>query len=291
MSMTGYGKGEDENELYRFKTEIKSVNHRYNDISVKLPRQISYLEEDIKKKAKEKLLRGKIDIYINLEYLGESQTDIQIDKQLAKSYYNMLAELKENLDLEDEISLNNILNIPDIVKTKKREIDEENIWETLNNALNLALENIINMRKIEGVELKNDILSKVDMIEQYIDIIEERSPEVVIEYKVKLNERINELLDNDTVLDKERLSTDVAFFADKASIDEEIVRLKSHIKQLKLILEEDESIGRKLDFLIQEFNREINTIGSKSSDIIITSHVVNLKSEIEKIREQIQNIE
>lgn len=291
MSMTGYGKGEDENELYRFKTEIKSVNHRYNDISVKLPRQISYLEEDIKKKAKEKLLRGKIDIYINLEYLGESQTDIQIDKQLAKSYYNMLAELKENLDLEDEISLNNILNIPDIVKTKKREIDEENIWETLNNALNLALENIINMRKIEGVELKNDILSKVDMIEQYIDIIEERSPEVVIEYKVKLNERINELLDNDTVLDKERLSTEVAFFADKASIDEEIVRLKSHIKQLKLILEEDESIGRKLDFLIQEFNREINTIGSKSSDIIITSHVVNLKSEIEKIREQIQNIE
>lgn len=291
MSMTGYGKGEDENELYRFKIEIKSVNHRYIDINVKLPRQINYLEEVIKKETKEYLFRGKIDIYINLEYLNESQTDIEIDENLAKSYYNALTELKDNLNLKDEISLDNIVNIPDIIKTKRREIDEENILGVLKNALNISLKNISSMREKEGIELKNDILLKLINIKEYVKVIEDRSPTVVIEYKTKLNDRINELIENDTILDKDRLNNEVAFFADKASIDEEIVRLNSHIKQLELILKEEGSIGRKLDFLIQEFNREINTIGSKSSDTIITSHVVELKSEIEKIREQIQNIE
>ncbi|OLS01701.1 hypothetical protein TICRE_23010 [Tissierella creatinophila DSM 6911] len=291
MSMTGYGKGEYENELYKFKIEIKSVNHRYIDISVKAPRQISYLEEAIKKRIKEKLFRGKVDVYINLEYLSESQIDIKIDNELAKSYYCALEELIKNLNLNDNISLNNILNIPDIVKTKKREIDEDSIWKVLNNSLNIALENISYMRAKEGTELKNDILGKLDTINKYVKNIEEKSPEVVIEYKKKLNDRISELIDNNIILDKDRLNNEVAFFADKASIDEEIVRLKSHIKQLKLILEEDESIGRKLDFLIQEFNREINTIGSKSSDVLITGYVVELKSEVEIIREQVQNIE
>lgn len=291
MSMTGYGKGEYENELYKFKVEIKSVNHRYIDISVKIPRQISYLEETIKKRIKEQLFRGKVDVYINLEYLGESQIDIKIDNELAKSYYYALEGLMKSLNLNDNISLNNILNIPDIVKTKKREIDEESIWQVLNNSLNIALKNISYMREKEGEELKKDILIKLDSITEYVKFIEARSPEVVIEYKKKLNDRINELIDNNTILDKDRLNNEVAFFADKASIDEEIVRLKSHIKQLKIILEEDDSIGRKLDFLIQEFNREINTIGSKSSDVLITGYVVELKSEVEKIREQIQNIE
>ncbi len=291
MSMTGYGKGEDENELYRFKIEIKSVNHRYIDINVKLTRQINYLEEIIKKETKECLSRGKIDIYINLEYLNESQTDIEIDENLAKSYYNALTELKDNLNLEDEISLDNIVNIPDIIKTKRREIDEENILGVLKNALNISLKNISSMREKEGKELKNDILLKLINIKKYVKVIEDRSPTVVVEYKTKLNDRINELIENDTILDKDRLNNEVAFFADKASIDEEIVRLNSHIKQLELILEEEGSIGRKLDFFLFYFNREINTIGSKSSDTIITSHVVELKSEIEKIREQIQNIE
>ena len=291
MSMTGYGRGEYEDDLYKFKIEVKSVNHRYIDVSVKMPRQISYLEENIKKKIKGRLFRGKIDMYISLDYLSESQIDIKIDNELANSYYNALEELIEGLNLKDDISLNNILNIPDIVKTKKRDLDEGSIWEVLNNALNIALENILCMKKEEGLELKKDILIKLDAIEAYIKIIEERSPEVVIEYKKKLNDRINELIDNDTILDKERLNNEVAFFADKASIDEELVRLKSHIKQLKLILEEENSIGRKLDFLIQEFNREINTIGSKSGDVLITTYVVELKSEVEKIREQVQNIE
>ena len=291
MSMTGYGKGDYENDLYRFKLEIKSVNHRYIDVNVKFPRQISYLEETIKKKIKEKLFRGKVDAYINLEYLGESQTDVNIDTELAKAYYDTLNELVVELNLKDGISLNNILNIPDIIKLQKKELDEESILEVLTVSLDLALENISSMRKEEGKELKNDILVKLATIKSHLTIIEERSPEVVLEYKKKLNDRINELIDNETILDKDRLNSEVAFFADKASIDEEIVRLKSHIKQLELILEEDGSIGRKLDFLIQEFNREINTIGSKSSDITITMYVVELKSEVEKIREQIQNIE
>ena len=291
MSMTGYGKGEYENELYKFKVEIKSVNHRYMDISIKTPRQISYLEEIIKKRIKEQLFRGKVDVYIYLEYLGESQIDITVDNELARSYYNALEGLIEILNLNDNISLNNMLNIPDIVKTKKREIDEDSIWKVLNDALNISLRNISHMRAKEGEELKKDILIKLDSINEYVKVIEDRSPEVVIEYKRKLNDRINELVDNNTILDKERLNNEVAFFADKASIDEEIVRLKSHIKQLKVILEEDDSIGRKLDFLIQEFNREINTIGSKSSDVLITRYVVELKSEVEKIREQVQNIE
>lgn len=291
MSMTGYGKGDYENDQYKFKIEIKSVNHRYIDVNAKFPRQISYLEETIKRKVKEKLFRGKVDVYINLEYLSESQTDINIDTELARSYYNTLQELIEELNLKDNVSLNNILNIPDIVKLKKKEVDSDSILEVLNNALSEALENISSMREKEGEELKNDILVKLNVIKGYLKIIEEKSPQVVIEYKKKLNDRISELIDNDTILDKERLNNEVAFFADKASIDEEIVRLKSHIKQLELILEEDGSIGRKLDFLIQEFNREINTIGSKSSDVTITGYVVELKSEIEKIREQIQNIE
>lgn len=291
MSMTGYGKGEDENELYRSKIEIKSVNHRYIDINIRLPRQINYLEEWIKKEIKKHLSRGKIDVYINLEYLNESQTDIEIDKDLAKTYLNALSNLKSELNLDDEIKLNNILNMTDIVKTKKREINEENILEVLENALTISLQNISNMRENEGIELKNDILLKLKNIKNYVKIIEERSPIVVIEYKEKLNDRISELIENDTILDEDRLNNEVAYFADKASIDEEIVRLYSHIKQLEIILEENNSIGRKLDFLIQEFNREINTIGSKSNDTIITSYVVDLKSEIEKIREQIQNIE
>ncbi len=291
MSMTGYGKGEYENQLYRFKIEIKSVNHRYIDINIKSPRQIGYLEETIKKQIKEYLTRGKIDVYIYLEYLNESQVEVNIDTELARSYYSALEKLKDDLNLEDEIKLENILDITDLVKTKKRDVDEDAIWEVLSNGLNIALKNISSMREEEGRELKKDILLKMENINKNIEIIEKRSPQVVIEYKNKLNDRISELLENNTLLDKDRLSNEVAIFADKASIDEEIVRLKSHINQLYLILEEEDSIGRKLDFLIQEFNREINTIGSKSSDTIITENVVKLKSDIEKIREQIQNIE
>lgn len=291
MSMTGYGKGQYANDMYRFKVEIKSVNHRYMDINIRSPRQIAYLDESIKRQVKKVLSRGKIDIYIHMDYLKESEVDVEVDNDLAVSYYNAMLEVKKSLNLSSEIEVKDILNVSDVIKTKKKEIDEDDVWQVLERAFTLALDSIVEMRKNEGDELKENIAIKGDNIEKLIKTIEMRSPVVVLEYKRKLNERIKELLEDDIEVDKEKLSTEVAFFADKANIDEEIVRLKSHLKQLYSILKEETPIGRKLDFLIQEFNREINTIGSKSSDNIVTSNVVELKSEIEKIREQIQNIE
>lgn len=289
--MTGYGMGEYENEEYRFKIEIKTVNHRYNDISIRMPRYISYLEEDLKKKIKVYVKRGKVDVFVNLEYVSDSPIDIKVDIPLAKSYKLALENLKEELEIEDSIRLNNILNIPDIIKFDKKEVDDGLISESLFNAMDIALNNLDEMRSSEGESLKEDMLLKLEEAETKIKAIEERAPIVVIEYRGKLEDRIKELLDKDVSIDKERLSTEIAILADKASIDEEVVRLKSHINQFRLIFKEGDAIGRKLDFLIQEFNREINTIGSKSSDVSISNNVVDLKSIIEKIREQIQNIE
>lgn len=289
--MTGYGKGEYENELYKFVIEIKSVNHRYNDILVKMPRHISYLEDKIKKNIKDKISRGKVDVYVNLEYVNESAIDVKVDVALAKSYKEALEGLTGDLGMEDNVRLNNILSMNEVVRTERKSVDEDLIEDSLLNALNIAIINITEMRENEGRELKNDMLIKLDNIKNNLEVIKERSPSVVLEYKEKLRDRINELLDNSLAIDEERLSTEVAIFADKSSIDEEIVRLESHIKQFKNILEEEDSVGRKLDFLIQEFNREINTIGSKANDIVISKHVVDLKAELEKIREQVQNIE
>lgn len=290
-SMTGYGKGEFSNEHYKFKVEIKSVNHRYSDISVKLPRHINYLEEVIKKNIKGKISRGKVDVYINLEYINESCVDVKIDTSLAKSYKEALSSLLIELNMDDSIRLNNILSIPDVVRTERKELDQDMVWEILSKSLNLALNNIMIMKETEGESLKLDMLNKIDNIDEFVHKIEQRSPVVVVEYKMKLKERIKNLLEDNVPIDEDRFVNEVAFFADKSSIDEEIVRLYSHIKQFRNILDEDDSVGRKLDFLIQEFNREINTIGSKANDIIITKYVVDLKSELEKIREQIQNIE
>jgi uncharacterized protein (TIGR00255 family) len=289
--MTGYGKGESSNDSYRFKVEIKAVNHRYSDISIKIPRHISYLEEKIKKTIKDIISRGKVDVYINLEYINESAIDVKVDIPLAKAYKEALDNLTKELNIDDDIKLGNILNMSEVIKTEKKDLDEDIIWNTLKEALDIALDNIIEMRIAEGTELKNDILLKLDKIESDVKFIEERAPEVVLEYKEKLRERIKNLLDDNISLDEERLCNEIVFFADKSSIDEEIVRLYSHIKQFRAILNEDVSVGRKLDFLIQELNREINTIGSKANDIIIAKYVVNIKSEIEKIREQIQNVE
>lgn len=289
--MTGYGKGEYENELYRFKIEIKSVNHRYNDISIRMPRHILYLEETIKKAIKEYILRGKVDVFINLEYVNNTAVDIDVDINLARAYKIALEDLKKELGLEDNIRLNNILGVPEIIKMEKKDIDEELILDSLNKSLHIALEEINHMKVSEGKVLKKDILTKLDTIEENLNIIENRAPKIVLEYKSRLSQRIKELLDNNTLLDEDRLNNEVAFFADKSSIDEEIVRIKSHIIQFRSILDEENTVGRKLDFLIQELNREINTIGSKANDETITKQVIELKAELEKIREQIQNIE
>ncbi|MBU5426471.1 YicC family protein [Tissierella pigra] len=290
-SMTGFGRGEFNNELYNLKVEIKAVNHRYNDIIIKMPRHISYLEEKIKKIIKSEIHRGKIDVYINLEYINESAIEIKVDVPLARTYKSALEELSTELNLTENVRLYNLLGLSDIIKTERKELDEDTIWFSLKEALNIALNDIMSMKSAEGEELKEDISLKLLAIQNLVLDIEERSPLVVLEYKDKLRERIRELLDKDISIDEDRITSEVVMFADKCNINEEIVRLKSHIKQFVSILNESSSIGKKLDFLIQEMNREINTIGSKANDVLISQRVVEAKAELEKIREQVQNVE
>ncbi len=290
-SMTGFGRGACEDEIHSFKVEIKAVNHRYNDISVKMPRHISYLEEKIKKMVKEKINRGKVDVYINLDYSEDSSTEIKVNIPLAKSYKAAFEQVSNELGLMDGVDLSNILSISDIIKTEKKEIDEDIIWNSLKEALEIALLDISKMKKTEGQALKLDMEKRLKLIETIVLDIEKRSPKLVEDYKNKLSQRVEALLDQDMEIYEERIAQEVVFFADKSNIDEEIVRLKSHISQFSTILDEGELIGRKLDFLIQEMNREINTVGSKANDMYISQDVVEVKSEIEKIREQVQNLE
>ena len=290
-SMTGYGKGEASSSGFRIKAELKSVNHRYLDITVKLPRYLIYLEESIKKLIKEKLGRGKVDVFINLDFESISSLEVKVDIPLAMNFKNALSDLSDQLQIEDSIRLSNILSIPDVIRTEKKDLDEASVWEMLRSAIDSALSQLVVMRESEGQQLKLDMLEKLGTIEEIVSEVKIRSPLVVEEYRKKLNERIAALLEEPAIIDQDRLAMEVAVYADKSSIDEELTRMNSHIAQFRSIIEEDGAIGRKLDFLIQEFNREVNTIGSKSSDSIIVNKVVDLKSEIEKIREQVQNIE
>lgn len=290
-SMTGFGRGEYTDSSYHLKIEIKTVNHRYNDISVKMPRHMNYLEESIKKIVKNNISRGKIDVYLNLEYIDGAPVDIKVDMNLAKSYKEALDKINHELGLEGNIRINNILSLSDVIKTERKEIDEESIWIVVKNSLDMAIEDIMGMKIREGQELELDMISHLKEIEDRLERVEKRSPLVVIEYKDKLKSRISDLLDSNINIDEEKLSHEVAYFADKSNINEEIIRLASHISQFRNILKEEDTVGRKLDFLIQEMNREINTIGSKANDIEISSAVVDIKSEIEKIREQVQNVE
>ena len=290
-SMTGFGRGESTNEVHHFNVEIKTVNHRYNDIIVKMPKHINYLEEKIKKTIKDKINRGRVEVYINLEYIDESAVDVKVDLSLANAYKEALNILVEQLDIKDDVDLSHILSFSEIIKTERRELDEEQIWDCLEIALVEALDSVMDMRVKEGLALKSDLEIQLMSMDEIIDKIEERSPLVVIEYREKLESRIKEILNIDCNIDEERLAYEVAFFADKSDINEEIIRFKSHIKQFLKSFEENEPVGRKLDFLIQEMNREINTIGSKASDLVISNNVVNIKSQLEKMREQVQNIE
>lgn len=290
-SMTGFGRGEYRDDNYNLKIEIKTVNHRYNDISVKMPRHMNYLEENIKNIVKSNISRGKVDIYLNLEYIDGAPVDIKVDMNLARTYKEALDQINDELGLSGDIRINNILLLADIIKAERKEIDEESIWLAVKKSLEMAIEDIMSMKKREGRELEIDMTSNLREIEKILLEIEARSPLVVVEYKEKLKTRISDLLDNDINIDEEKLSHEVAYFADKSNINEEIIRLESHINQFKNILKEEDIVGRKLEFLIQEMNREINTIGSKANDTEISSAVVDIKSSIEKIREQVQNIE
>lgn len=289
--MTGFGRGEFESNSYGFKAEVKTVNHRYSDISIRMPRYLNFLEENIKKEVKKIIRRGRVDVYISLDYLDESSLNIDLDLGLARELNKNLNVLRDDLGIEGKISVDNILNLADIVKIERQILDEDEIWEGIRLALNNALEDIMTMKKLEGANLQSDMLEKLKLIGTKLGEITSRSPRVVVEYKHKLEARINEILNDASLVDREKLAEEVAFFADKSNIDEEIIRLNSHLDQYIVIMEEVEPVGRKLDFLIQEMNREINTIGSKSGDVEITKNVVDIKSEIEKLREQVQNIE
>jgi len=289
--MTGFGRGEYSDGVHTFTVEIKTLNHRYNDIVIKMPKYISYVEENAKKLIKEYINRGRVEVYIALEYIDDGNTEVKVNTPLAKSYKLAFESIINELGLDEKITLEHLIKMPDIIKADRIEDDENEIWLCLQTALNEALNNVVKMRIREGKELAKDIKYRTIKIKEMIDIIKERAPLVVEEYRIKLKERVEELLSDEYKLDDCKLENEAVFYADRSNITEEIVRFNSHIKQLKDCLDSKESVGRKLDFLIQELNREVNTIGSKSSDIEIGNTVVEIKSELEKIREQIQNIE
>lgn len=291
ISMTGFGRGEYKNDNYHFTVECRTINHKYVDINIRLPRKISFLEDKIRNVVKEYVKRGRVDLYIKLDLIGSEDVNLKFDEKLASEYVNILNNIKSTFNLQDDITVMNIAKFPDIIKSEEKEEDEDLLWSMLKVALDDCLVKLKDMRKEEGIKLSNDIDMRCDLLKDYIEQIENYSYNVVNEYKEKLNNRIAEILDDPSLVDENRLAQEVAIYADKCSITEEIVRFKSHILQLKKTIHKDESIGRKIDFLIQEMNRETNTIGSKSSDLNITNLVVEIKSELEKIREQIQNVE
>ena len=291
ISMTGFGRGEFKNDNYHFLVECKTINHKYCDINVRLPRKISFLEDKIRNYVKNFVKKGRVDLYIKLDLIGSEDVNLKFDDKLATQYVNILKEIKEKFDLQDDISVMNVAKFPEIVKCEEKEEDEDLYWSMLKEALDMSMEKLTQMRKEEGEKLAIDTIERCDILANLIDEIEKHSNTVVDEYREKLNSRISEILENPSIIDENRLAQEVAIFADKSSITEEIVRFRSHIEQLRKTVEKNDSIGRKIDFLIQEMNREVNTTGSKSSNINITNLVVEVKSELEKIREQIQNIE
>lgn len=291
-SMTGYGRGECTMYERKFTVEIKAVNHRYNDITVKLPRAIMGFEDEIKKAISKKVFRGKLDVFVNFESFSQEDVNISVNEPLAKSYTETLRKLKSDLQLEGDVTIEMVSKFPDVITVDKNisnENTENEIRECLMKAVEDATDAFVAMREVEGETLKKNIIEKVAFVNDALQKIEERAPFVSKDYRARLEAKLADL--DEIQVDESRLLTEVMLFADKACIDEEITRLHSHISQMYSIVEESVPVGRKLDFLVQEMNRETNTIGSKSNDIQITNHVVDIKSEIERIREQIQNIE
>ena len=289
-SMTGYGRAEDTLNGCTITVELRSVNNRYLDCNVRMPRLYLFAEETIKSRVQNTMSRGKVDVFVTLDSTGGEQVQVSVNQPLADGYYAALTQLAERYGLSKDISVSLLSRFPDVLLAEKAEEDVEQRAQDICAVLDRALADFDQMRTREGARLEADVLSRAARIEELVGLVEERSPQTVAEYRAKLEARMNEVLSN-TQLDPARILTEAAIFADKVAVDEETVRLRSHIGQLRHMLEQGGATGRKLDFLIQEFNREANTIGSKCSDIDIARHVVDIKAEIEKIREQVQNIE
>ncbi|MGE4283328.1 MAG: YicC/YloC family endoribonuclease [Clostridia bacterium] len=289
-SMTGFGRSEAVDNTKEIVIEIKSVNHRYTDFSIHVSRYYNFLEDKIREYLQSYVSRGKVDVYVSIESREAEDRLVSLNAALAGSYIQALKQLKDTFDLHDDINVSDIARFNDVLKLERKEEDQDKLWELVKDALAPAVEDFIAMREREGLRLADDLIERGAFIAHQLDEIEVRSPQVVEEYREKIRQRIEDYLKNVPV-DENRLLTEVAIFADRTSITEEIVRLKSHLIELKEILTGGQAVGRKLDFLIQEMNREINTIGSKANELYISKRVVEIKAEIEKLREQVQNLE
>lgn len=289
-SMTGYGRQETVLEGKKILAEVRSVNHRFSDYSIKLPRHMLFLEDKVRCLASEYITRGKVDIYIAVENFGEGDKEIILNEPLAKSYLEALHKLRDTFDLRDDISVSRVAMFGDVFRAERREEDEEQLWNEVSGVLREALQKFSDMRSREGERIYRDLYDRIGYMKSLAEEIEEREPGIVADYEKRLYDKIKETL-GDTQIDESRILTEVALFADKVAVNEELVRLSSHFEEYYSILDKNEPAGRKLDFLIQEINREVNTIGSKANDITVSKKVVELKGEIEKLREQIQNVE
>lgn len=291
LSMTGYGKGEHNDGKRIITAEIKTINNRYCDINIKTPRHLRFFEDNIRKILKNSVQRGRIDVYINIDYLSESDTVIVPNLCLAKQYKDAIDEIKSELNISNNVSLDTIIKFQDVLVAREDTDDEEELRICVELAMNNAVDNLIGMRALEGAQLETDIRSSMDKTLELMDEISKNSETLVTDYKSKFETRIKELLGSSHELDENRLYNEIVIYADKSDINEEIVRFKSHMCQLSSVLESGGPVGRKLDFIIQESNREINTIGSKIGNLEIIQMVIEIKNLLEKIREQIQNIE
>ncbi|WP_291568453.1 MULTISPECIES: YicC/YloC family endoribonuclease [unclassified Clostridium] len=289
-SMTGFGRGSGSDGHSNFIVEIKSVNHRYFELNVRMPRALISLEDNIRKVVSEKIKRGKIDIFITQNYHDKENVEAVLNEELVKSYMNCLKTIQSMYDLRDDISITNLARFPEVINLKQKEENLEEAWKELQVSLDEALNSLVHMRESEGIKLNQDINHRCDLIKKFTNMISKRVPMVSIEYRDKLTKKVKELLE-ESQLDENRIAMEVVLLADKTGIDEEIVRLNSHICQIVETLQLEEPVGRKLDFIVQEMNRESNTIASKVNDLDITNLAVDIKSEIEKIREQVQNVE
>ena len=289
-SMTGFGRCEVLKDSRKFTVELKSVNHRYLDVNIRMPKKLNFFETSIRTLLKSYADRAKVDIFITYEDLSQSQVSVKYNAALAAEYLKYLNQMAEEFSLDNDVRVSTLSRYPEVFTMEECSEDEDELWNGLKEALEGAFSQFVEMRTKEGERLKEDILLKLDLLSEQIRFIEERSPQIIAEYRTKLEEKMRELLE-DTQIDDNRIAAEVILFADKICTDEEVVRLKSHIQHMKETLEESNGIGRKLDFIAQEMNREANTILSKANDLDISNRAISLKTEIEKIREQIQNIE
>lgn len=289
-SMTGFGRYEIAEEERKITVEMKSVNHRYLDVSIKMPKKLSFFETAIRSELKNYIQRGKVDVFITYEDFTESNICVKYNKEVAAEYVKYLEQMQKDFSLDNDIRVSTLSRYPEVFSMEEQTVDEEELWKLLDKAIKGAVEGFVASRIKEGENLRDDLVAKLDGMLEHVDYIEKRSPEIITEYRQKLEDKVKELL-GDAQVDEGRLLMEVTIFADKVCVDEELVRLRSHIEMTKDNLIQGGSIGRKLDFIAQEMNREANTILSKTNNLEISNHAIDLKTEIEKVREQIQNIE